>query len=155
MRKKKRNAIHGKKTIDRFWTKVKKTESCWLWQASKTWNGYGRFRFRTRTVPAHCFSHFIAHGDWPSQLVLHRCDVRACVRPSHLFVGNQRTNIHDAMQKGRFQKRARNGRAKLTEADVRTIRRLAARGIAHKLIASRFGIYLKHVSRIATKAQWK
>jgi hypothetical protein len=34
--------------------------------------------------------------------VLHRCDVKACVRPDHLFLGNQSDNLSDAALKGRL-----------------------------------------------------
>jgi DNA invertase Pin-like site-specific DNA recombinase len=34
--------------------------------------------------------------------VLHRCDVRACCNPHHLFIGTQQDNIRDAAEKGRL-----------------------------------------------------
>lgn len=39
--------------IDRFWTKVLKTDSCWLWQAGTFSNGYGQFFDGKRKIGAH------------------------------------------------------------------------------------------------------
>lgn len=33
--------------------------------------------------------------------VLHKCDVRACVNPEHLFIGTQKDNVDDMMRKNR------------------------------------------------------
>lgn len=35
------------------------------------------------------------------KLVLHKCDVRSCVRPSHLFIGTHLENNRDTIKKGR------------------------------------------------------
>ena len=40
----------------------------------------------------------ITGGLW----VLHRCDVRACVNPDHLFLGTPRDNVLDCMAKNKF-----------------------------------------------------
>lgn len=69
----------------RFWAKVDKTDTCWLWSASKTHNGYGRFHFDGRMVLAHRFAHELLRGPIPAGLqVDHRCRVRNCVNPDHL-----------------------------------------------------------------------
>jgi len=39
----------------------------------------------------------LEHG----QQVLHRCDVKLCVRPGHLFAGTQADNVRDMIAKGR------------------------------------------------------
>jgi hypothetical protein len=88
----------------RFWAKVQKTDSCWLWTGCKS-RGYGRFRSRGNKVTSqrtHRVSWEIAHGPIPDGLkVLHRCDTPACVRPDHLFLGTQKENVWDSIQKGR------------------------------------------------------
>lgn len=87
----------------RFFAKVDKTDGCWLWTAGKFPNGYGKFRHEGKFKKAHrvSFEHHV--GPIPlGMLICHRCDVRRCVNPDHLFVGTQKQNIQDAMAKGRF-----------------------------------------------------
>ena len=54
--------------------------------------------------------------------ICHRCDVRHCIEPDHLFIGTQRENIHDAMRKKRHNFGARVGTSKFTEEQAREIK---------------------------------
>lgn len=93
----------NKKTRARFWSKVEKTETCWVWRAGKnTVNGYGQFWTGKKTTQAHRFLYQIYHGDLPSHVfVCHRCDNPPCVRPDHLFTGTSADNMRDKVSKGR------------------------------------------------------
>lgn len=92
----------------RFWGCVNRTDACWLWTGTIKKNGYGEFsvgngkKGTRRRLRAHRVAWFIEHGDLPGALhVLHRCDVRACVRPDHLFLGTPHDNTQDMIRKGR------------------------------------------------------
>jgi len=89
--------------IERFWSKVNKTESCWNWTAGIRGKcGYGAFRLNGRTISAHRISYEVEYGKIPdNSCVLHKCDNRICVRPSHLFLGTLLDNIKDMDNKGR------------------------------------------------------
>ena len=64
----------------KFWAKVEKTESCWLW-TGYIYNGYGRYRHKR----VHRIVYEELVGEIPEGLVLdHLCRVRNCVRPDHL-----------------------------------------------------------------------
>ncbi len=65
----------------RFWAKVHKTETCWLWTGSLNADGYGNFRGRG----AHRVAYELVIGPIPEGHTLdHLCRVRHCVRPDHL-----------------------------------------------------------------------
>lgn len=77
----------------RFWAKVDKTKTCWLWTAYKNAKGYGRFQFQRRSVAAHRWSYELHFGPVPNGLVLdHLCRTRHCVNPDHLEPVTSREN---------------------------------------------------------------
>lgn len=88
--------------VDLFWSRVDKTDSCWLYTFSIRPDGYGSFsdsRIGFGTVLAHRISYLLLVGEVPDDLVLdHQCHVRHCVNPDHLQVTtrslNSRRNIH-------------------------------------------------------------
>ncbi len=90
--------------INRFFSKVAKTESCWLWTRCDS-NSYGNFFDGNRLIKAHRFIYEYTFGKIPSSkiLVCHKCDVRACVNPDHLFLGSHRDNTQDGIKKGRIK----------------------------------------------------
>ncbi len=140
---------------ERFWSKVKKTAGCWLWSGSLCSNGYGQFFFDARLRPAHQIAWQLAFGPIPAGLwVLHHCDVRNCVNPSHLFLGDREANTRDMLAKGRSVRGERNGHAKLCEADILEIRILWARGSTQQSIADLFEISQTLVSDIVHGRRW-
>jgi hypothetical protein len=96
---------HPKTPEERFWEKVNKTETCWLWTGHTSQNGYGRFWLNKRNIQAHRFSWGLVNGPVPDGFILcHNCpdgDNPACVRQSHLFLGTNADNSADMVRKGR------------------------------------------------------
>ena len=112
---------------ERFWSKVHKTDTCWLWTGSVNKKGYGTFgTTNRRTTTASRFAYKLHHGVdlTPDQFVCHHCDNPPCVRPDHLFLGSNTENQRDSIRKGRDNKARgeRNCNAKLTAYNVLEIR---------------------------------
>lgn len=77
----------------RFWDKVNKTETCWLWTAQLSPKGYGVFDWQDRPRRAHRLSYEAATGVHPGALqVDHLCYTRNCVRPDHLQLATNQQN---------------------------------------------------------------
>jgi hypothetical protein len=86
----------------RLWSRVVKTDGCWLWQGSVGSHGYGMVTYYGTQTTAHRVAYILTHGDIPPEMVVcHSCDVRRCVNPAHLWLGTQKANVRDAMGKGR------------------------------------------------------
>lgn len=93
-----------KEKIRIFWSKVKKTKTCWLWIGRLQEKGYGKSARINGEVRTHRVSWTLANGPIPKDLkILHKCDVRNCVRPTHLFIGTTADNQRDAQRKGRMR----------------------------------------------------
>ncbi len=74
---------------------------CRLWQGTFR-DGYGRLRYRRDKRNAHVWAWIDEHGPIPDGLsVLHRCDVRACIELTCLFLGTNAENVADKVAKGR------------------------------------------------------
>ena len=154
---------------DRFWAKVIRADGqCWLWTGAKERNGYGKVvvgRTATgspRTAKAHRVSWELSNGvPIPDATdVLHSCDVRLCVNPAHLRLGNDANNAADRAARHRGKEHRQRGEsndnAKLTEAMVRQIiaelQRLPRRSQA--AIAADFGVKQPQISRIMLRQNW-
>ena len=70
----------------RFEAKIRKTESCWEWLASRNaLSGYGQFRLGNRMVLAHRMAYTLYRGHIPfGKCIDHLCRNRGCVNPEHL-----------------------------------------------------------------------
>jgi DNA-binding CsgD family transcriptional regulator len=137
-------------------------DDCLLWTGSKDYSGYGRcgVAFARHIHFAHRMSWFLANGPFDRRLrVLHRCDTPSCVNPAHLFLGTQADNVADMTAKGRNRSPQRFGEAnpvsKLTEAQVREIRRMKDEGVCSQAeISRRFGVSPMTVSRAVRGQSW-
>lgn len=83
---------------DRFWSKVDRTDACWIWTASCQPTGYGQFMVRengkSKNKYAHRVSYELSFGPIPDGLHIdHLCRNRKCVRPEHLEAVTCKENV--------------------------------------------------------------
>lgn len=104
---------------------------------------------------AHRAAYEAFHGPPPAELlVCHKCDVRNCVNPEHLFLGTQKENLGDAKAKDRIPRNEHHYAAKLTPETVRAMRALRAGGMMLKDIAAKFGLHKNHVGSVCRGERW-
>jgi hypothetical protein len=140
----------------KFWSYVRKTDTCWLWAGGTTGMGYGFFApRRSFQRAAHRLSYELAYGEIPaSKFVCHTCDVPLCVRPTHLFLGTQADNMADKVAKGRQASGECNGNSKLTWAEVRAIRAALHDGVTPTTLASRYAVHRDLIYLIRRNRIW-
>ena len=69
---------YPQKAINRFESKVNKTENCHIWTAAKQKQGYGMFSYK---------------GDIAENMVVHQtCETNDCVNPEHLVLQTKSQN---------------------------------------------------------------
>lgn len=132
---------------------------CWYWRGSHTNLGYGIFSALGENR-SHRVAWRLWHGDIPKGMhVLHRCDVRCCVNPEHLFLGTHSDNMRDMVSKGRGKPpRLRGDHSpvrKLNSGQVSEIRDLYATGsLSQRQLADQYGVGQMTINRVIRKISW-
>ena len=120
---------------------------CTLWTGPVGNHGYGYFNVDKERHTTHRAAYTTFIGPIPkSMMVCHRCDVKICVNPAHLFLGTGFDNMADCDRKGR------NAR-KLTGEEVRQIRSVA--GGSRMLLGRLYGVSDTMIRKIQEGAWWR
>ena len=158
--------MNTKPLRDRFWSKVKIGPSvqrdlgpCFIWSGSKRGSKrgmYGTIHKDGKMESAHRVAWYLATGRWPRSQVLHKCDVRLCVRRAHLFEGTAKDNMADKYRKGRGKHAAgeQHQCAKLTTEEVRSIRMSLSKGVEGKALSKMYGVSQRTISSIKHGDTW-
>ena len=149
--------IDGRTARWAHWTLEKRLETntipepnsgCLLWTGN-TRNGYGR----VCGEGAHRVAYRLAKGAIPAGMfVCHKCDVKTCVNPAHLFVGTPKENSQDAARKNIVPHGSKHVSAVLNEQAVAEI---LADDRPLSTIAKAHGVSLSLVSAIKKRRVWK
>lgn len=158
---------------------------CWHWTRNCGFageKGYGQYYFNGKKVTTHRFAYLLECGAIPPKMeVCHTCDTPSCCNPRHLFLGTHQQNMQDRSKKGRgggalgktpglrpttlvdyevrpkhYASGEKNAHAKLTEADVRQIRKTYAEGnISQRKLAAQYGVHASLIGFIVRRTHWK
>jgi hypothetical protein len=146
--------------LERFWAKVERGPSCWVWGGCRNNRNYGQFRVLGQCLLPHRFSYLIHYGPVKKGMcILHKCDNPKCVNPEHLRLGTMKDNTQDMISKGRSKFIQFNGRilrgeegtkAKFTNKQAAEIRRRYwGRNATQLQMAGEFGVTQSTIWRIA------
>lgn len=163
--------------VDRFnlYLFPEPNSGCWFWMGGLLPTGYGRFNYAPASNYAHRASFLLANGELPDgDDICHRCDIRCCVNPYHLFAGSRSDNIRDMIHKGRagFQKNPQayvelgrqngaltrgedNSGAVLSDQDVAIVKYLLRRGSFAVDIAKVFDVHVATIRDIKAARSWR
>lgn len=94
--------LRDEMAAERFFSYVKYSNSCWIWNGTKNDKDYGVFRLSNprRQIYAHRWSYEYFIGPLGNLFCCHHCDVPSCVNPFHLFGGTNSDNVRDSVEKG-------------------------------------------------------
>ena len=108
-------------------------------------------------VRSHRASWEIFNGNIPKgKWVLHRCDIRECVNPNHLFLGNRQDNMDDMVKKGRQSYGEHRHNAKLSNNKAAEIReRYALGGVTQATLAKDFNVSESLIYRVINGQAWR
>lgn len=149
---------------ERFWSKVdkKSEEECWLWTGGKTTAGYGVIgsegRKRKQIMATRAIWEMLRGPIPPGYHVCHNCptgDNPSCVNPNHLFLGTPDDNMKDKVKKGRQNRGESTPSSKLTDDQVREIKRAYREEKARASdMARKYGVSSSAIGCILSGRTW-
>ena|SRR5688500_3393173 len=138
-------------TINDFWVNIDKNANggCWHWMGRVQRGGYGEFCLNGKNQLTHRLSYTLTYGEIPDgKIICHKCDVRICCNPDHLFVGTASDNKIDCLVKGH------HSQAKLNPDKVREIRVKRLKGTSTRVLAKEFNISRRTIKDILKGTRW-
>lgn len=134
-----------------FFSKVdigKTIDECWLWTGA-TRNGYGCLKHNCKLLSAHRLAYVIRYRQIPERrIICHKCDVRLCCNPHHLYAGTPSQNRIDVTVRGRMPTMV------LTPELVREIWKLRQQGLGKRRIAKKIGVNASTVGAVLIGKSW-
>jgi len=140
-----------------FEKNVIKNDGCWDWKGAKDKDGYARMSCSPLlgAERAHMASYLIHIGKIPKgKLICHHCDVKVCTNPKCLFVAYPRYNSADMVIKNRQAKGSKNGTSKLSENQVKEIKKMLHLGNTGPEIAKKYSVHYTTIYRIRDEKNW-
>ena len=134
------------------------TDDCILWPHGLT-NGYAEARHSGKRLYLHAVSCEMEHGPRPvvegTRIeTAHSCGVRRCINRKHLRWATAAENNADKLGHSTTNRGENSARAKLTEDEVRMIRRRRQEGVLLRVLAADYGVATTTISGIVNGHKW-
>lgn len=135
------------------------TESgCWIWMGAINEHGYGKFGIGYHDLKAHRAAWMIYMGAIPAGMnVLHHCDTPPCCNPYHLYLGSQKENSYDCLNRNRHKTPfvdffgMNHPNAKLND-DL--VRKILSDNREQRVIAKEYGVSQHTIWSIKKRLSW-
>ncbi len=130
------------------------TDECMLWPFTKR-DTYGQIaehdghKVKTQHT-VHRLVYSLVYGPIPSKMfVCHRCDMKTCFNPKHLFLGTCADNNRDMAKKLRHNHGETHSQARLTDAQVQQIRaEYVPWVVSMSMLSEKYGVSSGHICHI-------
>lgn len=134
------------------------SDDCLIWPFARSGNGYGQITVDGKKVNVHRHTCIVANGEPPTPRheASHSCGNghKGCVNPRHLSWKTPSENQMDRVLHGTSNRGERQWKSKLTQADVRSIRRLFGAGQTNPEIAEKFEVSTSAIWMIRVGLSW-
>ena len=139
------------KQLARFWAKVDKTDTCWLWTGACD-KGYGICRINKINYKVHRVSWFLTDNTIPeNHIIRHKCLAKNCLNPAHLETGTEAENGRDKIRDGTSIRGIKHPNCKLTEQQVRDIKSSTK---SNKELSEYYNVSRTTISSIIHSGSW-
>lgn len=143
--------------ITAFLSKFKAGDGCWIWEGAKFGAyRYGAIKVHGKNYRAHRYSYELFNGPIPDgKQVLHQCDVRECVNPTHLTLGTHKDNMREMAERNTVAWGERQAQSTLTAGEVGEIRRLFGQGMSIYRLATIYDCSECAITGVVKGQTWK
>jgi hypothetical protein len=125
---------------------------CLLWTGPVNTHGYGRLQYEGVQITSNRAAWISAHGEIPRGLIVcHKCDVRSCINPNHLWLGTHAENARDRYLKGRSPAGETHGLCQITAQQAMEI---FLSPLPQRKIAALYHVSKTHVAAIKLRKRW-
>lgn len=155
------NPHHLMNKVESFWfhIDIRGESECWVWKSSS--GDYGNTHWNRKGIKAHKLAYELFYKEKiPAGMeICHTCDNPPCCNPHHLFIGTHQDNVDDREKKGRnklpHSLGEQHGQHKLTESDIREIRKLYASGNhSYYTLSNIYGVSFGNIRNIVKRKIW-
>ena len=130
-------------------------QACWEWTGHIKADGYGRFHMDGRYHQAHRVAWSLRYGNIPAGMQInHRCRIKHCVNPQHIYLGTQKDNCRDRGS-AYIGRGGGHPASKLSDTQVMAIKRHLVDGtMSQAAMARHYGVRRSTITAIKTGQNW-